>query len=161
MLEQAVFIVGPVMAVLFIAYFYRKKARKQEIEQTKVDFSKQVQSIKKDYKVNLEVLKSKNTLTGKQVEGLWLIASNFFVFQPVSAESIARLKKISEMIVVAIKTKQDSVLTEDEQTALTRLIDRMLKELPTSGSGFNKAFYEQQLPSVINTFAYSSLSSAA
>ncbi|CCQ12228.1 putative orphan protein [Pseudoalteromonas luteoviolacea B = ATCC 29581] len=123
----------------------RKKAREAE----KRAFNERVKEINAHFKNKLNELVETEVVHPKFLPKLQAIASNFFVVQHHTEENLEQLEKVTDLFTSAVSTELQKCHATGNYVQLQTQIQYFIAELPSSGIGFNKAFYREILPALI------------
>lgn len=146
MLEVIAYFVIPVLVILVISYFYIEAQRRKVIEEKKKAIVLRVATMKYKFKADLKRLVEEQMLTITGHEVAYKIANNFFVFQPVTANSVAYCEQLLKNVISAIPTGgPDSINFE----LMQEQVNLFVRSLPVAASGYNTAFYRNELPKLI------------
>lgn len=146
MLEVIAYFVIPVLVILVIFYFYVETQKRKAIEEKKKAIVLRVATMKYNFKDDLKRLVEQQILTIKGHELAYQIANNFFVFQPVTPNSIDYCEQLLKNVISAIPTSDpDSVNFE----AMQEQVNLFVRALPVAANGYNSAFYRNDLPKLI------------
>jgi len=146
MLEVIAYVVPTILIILVGAYFYVETQRRKAIEKKKRAIISRVSTIKNNFKAELKGLVEQKILTIKQHEALYRLANNFFIFQPVSTQSIEFCEySLNNVIGVIPNTSPESHYYDRVQEKLNEFV----AALPVAANSFNSNFYRKDLPLLI------------
>ena len=137
------------LITLLGAYIRVENNRKKALEIKKKQFNERVTHVNTRLKTKLNNLLEAKIIRPKYVAQIQAIVSNFFVVQPHTEENLQHLEDINDSLISTLSIEfQKAVLNENTQ-ALQDNIQYFVSELPQQGILFNKAFYQEILPSLI------------
>jgi len=146
MLEVIAYFVIPVLVILAVAYFYIEMQKKKVKEEKKKAIILRIATMKNNFKADVKRLVEQQTLTVRGLDSVYRIANNFFVFQPVTLQSIGYCEQLLKNVISAMPTYDPDSINFDlvqEQVSL------FVRSLPPAASGYNAAFYRKELPELI------------
>ncbi|WP_028865950.1 hypothetical protein [Psychromonas aquimarina] len=150
MLEIIAYFVIPVLVILIVAYFYVETQRRKVEEENKKAVILRVAAMKDNFKADMKRLVEQEILTIREQELVYRIANNFFVFQPVTVNSLDYCEQLLKNVINAMPTDgPDSINFELVQGQVSLFV----RSLPASASGHNAAFYRNELPELIKQLA--------
>jgi hypothetical protein len=147
MLEVFAYIIILALVGLVVAYLYVDAQRKKAIKQQKQAAILLATRIKANFKSDVYQFVEQENLTSKQYESIYRIANNFFIFQPVTRQSIEFYKYSLNNVITAIPNGgPESIHFNLMQEQITLFID----SLPIAANYYTLAFYRKTLPQLIN-----------
>lgn len=158
MLQYAIYVTIPVLIVFFFVYKFTQKQRIIDAETKKQDLGDKVVTIRTNFKTSLKHFTQEEFISPAEADKFYTLANNYFVFQSVSEDSVTKLKTLAESLVQNLKSKKSHVLTADDLASAQKQISEFLRHIPTSGSHFNAAFYEQRLPKAMQEWTQKQVS---
>ncbi|MCP4321956.1 MAG: hypothetical protein GY951_07080 [Psychromonas sp.] len=146
MLEVIVYVVPTILISLVGIYLYVETKRRKAIDAKKRAIISRVTGVKDNFKGELKGLVEQNILTIKQHEAIYRLANNFFIFQPVSSQSIEFCEySLNNVISVIPKTTAENI----NYDRIQELINVFVRALPVLPNGYNANFYRKDLPLLI------------
>jgi len=145
MLSSIAAITIPLLLLMFIVFFLFEHNRKKKIAQKKLAFNETINDFKLNYKLDVETLCEEVKLKNSTRDKLYIVANNFFVYQPINEDNIGlfevSLKKLSQ--------SYNALLThfrihDDVELAQER-IELFVESLPSQSRGYNNNFYQSEL----------------
>lgn len=137
----------PALTILIGFYLYVEAQRKKLIKANKRATLLRINKIKDTFKADLRQLVEQQKLTISGYESAYRIANNFFVFQPVTPNSIRYCDELLKNVISALTTGGPDSLNFD---LVQEQINLFLRALPKAASGYNSDFYRNKLPNLIN-----------
>jgi len=146
MLEVIGYLVIPVLVILVVSYFYIEAQKRKAIEEKKKAVILRIATMKYNFKADLKRLVEQQMLTIAGHEVAYKIANNFFVFQPVTPNSVAYCEQLLKSVISAIPTGGPDSINFD---LMQEQVNLFVRSLPVAASGYNSAFYRNELPKLI------------
>lgn len=146
MFKIIVYFIVLVVIVLIGAYFYVEQQRRKVEEENKKARALRIATMKHNFKLELVKLVESEVLSIKEQEVIFQIANNFFVFQPVTNNSIDYCEQLLINVIDAIRTAGPENIQLD---LLQEHVRSFARALPTAAGGYNGRFYRNELPNLI------------
>lgn len=152
MFNAIVFILVLVIAVVFSVYYFREKKRERASQAIMKQRLASVERIKSGFKGDLQRLTELGVLSEPAQEAIYRLASYYFVFQPASAENLARCEMTLKELLMAIRNKMKDSDNNNNPVFIRLQLDDFAKSLPRQTAGYNVGFYHRELPLLIQEF---------
>jgi len=145
MLSSIAAITIPLLLLMFIVFFLFEHNRKKKMAEKKQAFNELINDFKHRYKLDVETLCEEVKLAKPIRDKLYMIANNFFVYQPINEDNIGlfevSLKKMSQSYNALLAHYQ----THDDVELAQERIDIFVESLPSYSRGYNSNFYQSEL----------------
>ncbi|HCV01158.1 hypothetical protein AAEU31_10825 [Pseudoalteromonas sp. SSMSWG5] len=153
-MSYIVFLALLLLITLLGCYWMVESNRRKAIEAEKKRFNQRVKEINNDFKSKLIDFSEGKLIRPKNVSRLSQITSNFFVVQAHNEENLAHLEYISDLLINTIIMEASKAQTPEELDQLADRLQYFMAELPYNGIEYNKSFYQESLPSLIEVIKY-------
>mgnify|MGYP000442252436 CR=1 FL=1 len=151
-----VFIVTCILSVIFVFIIGLTLLQMRTAWLTEMknkSLNQQFREIQSDFRELVLPLYTDNIINVMTKQRLTTIATNFFVFQPISEPNIERLLLTVESCRSAFSQCRLANAQYPEQ--FPPLFEQFVNSIPTSARDFNAHFYNITLPSVLEKFTHS------
>ncbi|WP_391090847.1 hypothetical protein [Vibrio sp. NH-UV-68] len=134
------------LVTALLGFYYQKLAlAKKTTHQAKQALLSRSAQIKRNFKSNIERFAAEGTLSKSSETAIYRLANYYFVFQPVTSETVEQYAQL----VIDITNVIDGIHTTSEEQTLTashEQIDRFAASLPAHASGYTASFYKNEMP---------------
>ncbi|WP_286889324.1 hypothetical protein [Pseudoalteromonas sp. ESRF-bin5] len=148
-MTYVVFFALLLLITLLATYLKIESNRRKAIEAQKKQFNERVSQVGARLKSKLNELVEAKILRPKYSPRIQAIVSNFFVVQKHTDENLQTLEDVSDLLINTLSNE----LTKANQTgngqSLEENIQYFVSELPQQGISYNKTFYSEALPNLI------------
>ena len=117
-------------------------------------FNQRVKEINNDFKDKLIDFSESKIIRPKNISRLSMITSNYFVVQAHNEENLTYLEYISDLLLNTIIMEASKAQSPEQIDQLADRLQYFMAELPYNGIEYNKAFYQESLPSLIEVIKY-------
>lgn len=138
------------LIALFSTYTVIEKNRKKAEALKKHLFNERVKIVTDNYKKQLSYFSEAKLLRPKHVPAMQAIASNFFVVQAHNDSNLILMEACLDNLSSVLASEMAKAHVTGNKDELAERVLHFATELP-SGRGFNKIFYEEQLPALVFT----------
>ena len=153
-MSYIVFLALLLLITLLGCYWIIESNRRKAIEAEKKRFHQRVKEINNDFKIKLIEFSEAKLIRPKNVARLNQITSNYFVVQAHNEENLTHLEFISELFISTIIMEANKAQSPHEHDQLADRLQYFMAQLPYNGIEYNKAFYQEVLPSLIEVIKY-------
>lgn len=137
------------LITLLGAYIRVENNRKKAIEAKKKQFNERVSQVSSRLKAKLNTLLEAKIIRPKYVAQIQAIVTNFFVVQAHTDDNLQQLEDLSDDLVSTLSSELAKAVQTEQSQPLQDNIQYFVSELPQQGILYNKAFYNEILPSLI------------
>ena len=138
------------LIALFSTYTVIEKNRKKAEALKKQLFNERVKIVTDNYKKQLSYFSEAKLLRPKHLPAMQAIANNFFVVQAHNDNNLILMEACLDNLSNVLASEMAKTHVTGNKDELAERILNFATELP-SGRGFNKIFYEEQLPALVFT----------
>lgn len=128
--------------------------RRKAIEAEKKRFSARLKEIQTDFKNKLIEFSEQKIIRPKHVQQLNMICNHFFVVQSHNDENLNLLETVTSSFINAVTIEYKKVSNPADHILLTDKMQYFISELPQHGIGYNKSFYTEHLPSLLEALKF-------
>ncbi|MCF2847187.1 hypothetical protein NH514_02015 [Pseudoalteromonas sp. ACER1] len=153
-MSYIVFLALLLLITLLGCYWVVESNRRKAIEAEKKRFNQRVKEINNDFKNKLIDFSEGKIIRPKNISRLNMITSNYFVVQAHNEENLTYLEFISDLLINTIIMEASKAQSPEEIDQLADRLQYFMAELPNNGIEYNKAFYQEALPSLIEVIKY-------
>ena len=153
-MSYIVFLALLLLITLLGCYWMVESNRRKAIEAEKKRFNQRVKEINNDFKDKLIDFSESKIIRPKNISRLSMITSNYFVVQAHNEENLTYLEYISDLLLNTIIMEASKAQSPEQIDQLADRLQYFIAELPYNGIEYNKAFYQESLPSLIEVIKY-------
>ena len=135
-----VFLALLLLITLLGCYWIIESNRQKAIEAEKKRFNQRVKEAK--------------LIRPKNIGSLHQITSNYFVVQAHNEENLNQLEYISDLFINTVIAEASRLQSEAEHDQLADRLQYFMAQLPRNGIEFNKTFYQETFPSLVETIKF-------
>ena len=149
-----VFLALLLLITLLGCYWIIESNRQKAIEAEKRRFNQRVKEINNDFKIKLIEFSEAKLIRPKNIGSLHQITSNYFVVQAHNEENLNQLEYISDLFINTVIAEASRLQSEAEHDQLADRLQYFMAQLPRNGIEFNKTFYQETFPSLVETIKF-------
>lgn len=135
------------LITLLATYLVIDNNRKKAEQLQKKIFNERISESSEQLKAHLLLLKDARLIRPMDINTIAQIASNFFVVQAKSDETISFLEQTIESFINCSQKELNKAYMTQDKEPIIEAYSLFMKQLPTSGRDFNHEFY-QYFPSL-------------
>ncbi|WP_024610340.1 hypothetical protein [Pseudoalteromonas sp. TB64] len=148
-MTYVVFFALLLLITLLASYLKVESNRKKAIEAKKKLFNERVSHASTRVKLKLNELLDAKIIRPKYNARIQAIISNFFVVQPHTDENLQQLEDTADLLVNTLSNELMKTYQTNSNQSLIENIQYFVSELPQQGILYNKVFYRDALPHLI------------
>ena len=148
-MTYVVFFALLLLITLLATYLKIESNRRKAIEAQKKQFNERVSQVGARLKSKLNELVEAKILRPKYAPRIQAIVSNFFVVQKHTDENLQTLEDVSDLLINTLSNELTKANQMGNGQSLEENIQYFVSELPQQGISYNKTFYSEALPNLI------------
>jgi len=132
--------------LLAMIFFIFENRQKKMIAQNKMTLNLMIDDSKHRYKLDVETLCETLFLSRTHRDKLYIIANNWFVYQPISQENVDNLTITLKRLSLSFGALVSYFTADSENIDFVQeRVNKFVNSLPNDSSGFNADFYHSKI----------------